>query len=83
MNVKIVLRVLGFLLFVEGVAMLLAFGIALLYNEYDQSAFLISSGINILLGGTIVYLTRNARRDIGRREGYIIVSLVWLVFSFF
>ncbi|WP_372934548.1 TrkH family potassium uptake protein [Mariniphaga sediminis] len=83
MNVKIVLRVLGFLLFVEGVAMLLAFGIALLYNEYDQSTFLISSGINILLGGTIVYLTRNARRDIGRREGYIIVSLVWLVFSFF
>ena len=83
MNVRIVLRVLGFLLFVEGVAMLLAFGIALLYNEYDQSAFLISSGINILLGGTIVYLTRNARRDIGRREGYIIVSLVWLVFSFF
>lgn len=83
MNGKIIFRVLGFLLLVEGVAMLLAFGISILYNEYDQSAFLISSGINIVTGGTLVWLTRNANRDIGRREGYIIVSSVWIVFSFF
>jgi len=50
MNVRIIVRVLGLLLVVEGVAMLLAFFISLLYNEYDQAAFLISSGINIGLG---------------------------------
>jgi trk system potassium uptake protein len=83
MNVRIIFRVLGLLLLIEGVAMLLALIVSVLYREYDQSAFLISSGINILLGIIILYLTRNARRDIGRREGYIIVSLVWIVFSFF
>ncbi len=83
MNVKIIFRVLGLLLLIEGVAMLLALGVSIIYREYDQSAFLISSGINILLGGIIFFLTRNAKRDIGRREGYIIVSLVWIVFSFF
>lgn len=83
MNYKIIFRVLGFLLFVEGIAMILAFFISLIYREYDQIAFLISAGINITLGGLIVYLTRKVNKDIGRKEGYIIVSSVWIVFSFF
>lgn len=83
MNVRIIFRVLGLLLLIEGVAMFLALVVSLIYNEYDQTAFLISSGINILLGGFIFFLTRNAKRDIGRREGYLIVSLVWVVFSVF
>jgi trk system potassium uptake protein TrkH len=83
MNVRIIFRVLGLLLLIEGVAMLLALIVSIVYQEYDSSAFFISSGINVLLGSSILYLTRNARRDIGRREGYIIVSLVWIVFSFF
>ncbi len=83
MNFKIIFRVLGFLLFVEGVAMLLALFISLLYQGYDSTAFIISSGINLSLGGTIILLTRKVRPDIGRHEGYIIVSLVWVVFSLF
>lgn len=83
MNVRIIFRVLGLLLLIEGVAMLLALIVSVIYREYDQSAFLISSGINISLGGFLFMLTRNARPDIGRREGYIIVSSVWVVFSLF
>ncbi|MDD4144418.1 MAG: potassium transporter TrkG [Prolixibacteraceae bacterium] len=82
MNVKIIFRVLGFLLIVEGVAMLLAFGIALIYNEYDQNSFLISSGISIFSGVLLVLLTSGTRKEIGRKEGYIIVSFVWILFSF-
>lgn len=83
MNVRIIFRVLGLLLLIEGVAMLLALAVSMIYKEYDQFAFLISSGINILLGGSLLFFTRNARRDIGRHEGYIIVSSVWIVFSLF
>ena len=83
MNFRIIFRALGFLLLVEGVAMLLALFISILYQEYDKTAFLISSGINLTLGGLVVFFTRNARPDIGRHEGYIIVSLVWVVFSLF
>ncbi len=83
MNFRIIFRVLGFLLFVEGVAMLLALFVSLLYQEYDKTAFLISSGINLSLGGFIIYITRNVLPDIGRHEGYIIVSSVWVVFSLF
>ncbi|PIF03170.1 MAG: potassium transporter, partial [Draconibacterium sp.] len=83
MNSKIIFRVLGFLLIVEGVALLLTLGIALIYNEYDINAFIISAVINLGLGGLIVYLTKNANKSIGKREGFIIVSLVWVIFSVF
>ena len=82
-NFRIIFRALGFLLIVEGIAMILAFAVSLIYKEYDQNAFLISAAINLTLGGFIVFFTSNANKDIGRREGYLIVSLVWIVFSFF
>lgn len=83
MNFKIIFRVLGFLLLVEGVAMLLALGVSLIYGEYDTVGFIISSGINILTGIILVILTAKASKDIGKKEGFIIVSSVWVVFSFF
>ncbi len=83
MNLKIIFRVLGFLLIVEGIAILLALFVSLIYNEHDFPAFLISSLINICIGGIFVLATQKANKDIGKREGFIIVSLVWIVFSFF
>ncbi len=83
MNLKIIFRVLGFLLVVEGVAMLLALAVALIYGEHDIVAFLISAGINLAMGASIVFATSKAKKDIGKREGFIIVSMVWIVFSFF
>ena len=83
MNFKLIIRVLGFLIFVEGVAMLLALAVSLIYGEHDTTAFLISSGICLATGGIIAWLTNGARKDIGKREGFIIVALVWVVFSFF
>ncbi|WP_340114517.1 TrkH family potassium uptake protein [Maribellus mangrovi] len=83
MNLKIIFKVLGLLLLVEGIAMLLAMAVALIYNEHDVLAFIISAGINLGTGGLITALTRNAKKDIGKREGFIIVSMVWLVFSLF
>ncbi|WP_321998069.1 potassium transporter TrkG [Draconibacterium orientale] len=83
MNLKIIFRVLGFLLFVEGIAMGIALLVALIYGESDISAFLISGGINLVIGGLIVAATSKAKKDIGKREGFIIVSMVWIVFSFF
>ncbi|WP_297096911.1 TrkH family potassium uptake protein [uncultured Draconibacterium sp.] len=83
MNLKIIFRVLGFLLFVEGIAMGIALLVALIYGEHDTGAFLISGGINLAIGGLIVAATSKAKKDIGKREGFIIVSMVWIVFSFF
>jgi len=83
MNLKIILKVLGLLLLVEGTAMLITLIVALVHAENDVPAFLISSGINLGVGGVFVALGHNAKRKIGKREGFIIVTLVWVVFSLF
>ncbi len=83
MNLKIIFKVLGLLLLVEGIAMLLALIIAIIYGGNDILAFSISSGINLATGGIITLLSKNAKKDIGKREGFIIVSMVWVVFSLF
>lgn len=83
MNVKLIFRVLGFLLFVEGVAMMLPLMVALFYRGYDLNAFMISSAITIASGAFILAFARQAAKDIGKREGFIIVSFVWILFSFF
>ena len=83
MNLKIIFKVLGLLLLVEGIAMLLALAVAVIYGEHDIFAFIVSAGINLSAGGLITFLSRKAKKDIGKREGFIIVSMVWVVFSLF
>jgi trk system potassium uptake protein TrkH len=82
MNIKIIIRVSGLLMFVEGVAMLLALLVSIIYNEPDKAGIAISAAINIAIGALVIFLTRNVSKDIGKREGFIIVSLVWILFAF-
>jgi trk system potassium uptake protein TrkH len=82
-NKKIIFRLLGLLLIIESVFLLISMGVSYLYEATDAKAFLYSFLISGGLGGLTVFLTRNAKRDFGKREGYIIVSLVWVVLSCF
>ena len=83
LNFKIIFRTIGFLLIGEGLFMLLAMLVAGIYNEGDSLAFAISAGTTICTGGIASLLTRKAKKNIGKREGYIIVSTVWIFFSLF
>ncbi len=83
LNYRIVLLVLGLLLVGEGVFMLITAGVSAIYQEYDLPYFLLSAAICIFLGLILYYSNRKTDKSIGKREGYIIVSMVWIVFSFF
>jgi len=83
MNLKLIIRILGFLIFGEGIALLLSLIVSLIYGEPDLPAFLITSGITLTTGGLLLLLTKKAVKDIGKREGFIIVSFSWIIFSFF
>lgn len=82
-NKKIIFRLLGFLLAIESFFLLISFIVSLIYNDGAGEAFLISFAITFICGGSAVFFTRNSKKDFGKREGYIIVSLVWIVFSLF
>jgi trk system potassium uptake protein TrkH len=83
LNYKFILRIIGFLIIIEGISMILALLVALIYSGPDVSAFIISISICLITGGLILLFTRNAKSSLGRREGFIIVTLVWILFSLF
>jgi len=83
LNFKIIIKILGFLLIVEGISMLIAFGVALIYMEPDVVPILKAALISMAVGGMMVFLARNAAKNITKNDGFVIVSLVWVVFSFF
>jgi len=82
-NVRVILNILGLLLLIEGISMLLPLGVSVYYNEGDIAAIGISAGIAIAIGAFAWLLTQRRDDTITKREGYIIVSTVWIMFSLF
>lgn len=82
-NQKIIWRVLGYLLYIESVLLAACSGFGFYYRESDCYAFLISAAITALVGAVFHYKGRGAERRFGRRDGYIVVSFSWILFSLF
>lgn len=82
-NIRIIARVFSLLLIVEGLFMLLSAGISFLYNEHAASSFIYSAIITIVTGVIVFTPFRNEERVSGNKEGYIIVTGVWVMFSLF
>ncbi len=82
-NIPIVLRVLSFLLIVEAAFMLSGLGFAIYYDE-SIWPLLLSAIITGTVGSIIWFITKkNDKKSIGKREGYLIVSLTWVIISLF
>ncbi|PKQ64990.1 potassium transporter [Labilibaculum filiforme] len=80
---KIILNILGKLLVGESLFLFLSLLVSLIYQEPDSMAFVKSILITFTVGGMSYMLSKGAGKDLGKREGYIIVSIVWVVFSIF
>lgn len=83
MHIRSIIRVLGLLLFIESGFLLLALLVALFYAGDDLLSIAISFGITLFLAFLTYFFTKNVKTTITKREGYLIVALVWVVFSFF
>ena len=82
-NLRIISKIIGSLLFIEAFFMALCVVMAFSYHEDDQMAFLISM---LLTTGSAVFflmLGRHAENTLNRRDAYLLVTAVWLIFSFF
>lgn len=73
----------GALLLIESVFMGLATCVSWWYDDVDLGAFTVSTAITMLAGFIGLAIGRNATSRVGEREGYVIVALVWVVFSIF
>ncbi len=81
---KIILNILGKLLIGESFFLFLSFAVSVLYQETNTTLAFLNSGLIALAIGTLSYLfSKGVKKDLGKREAYIIVSLVWVIFSIF
>jgi len=82
-NWKVIFQIVGFLLIIEGLFMSLGIPFSLYYCETKCLSLLYSGLFTSSAGGVVWFLTRGAQRTIGKREGYIIVSIAWIIISLF
>lgn len=82
-NWKIVSRTYGALLLIESLFMGVPTVVAYACGDPDGAAFAVSTFFTLIVGCIAMYIGRNAQRRVSEREGYLIVALVWIVFSLF
>ncbi|MGI6372317.1 MAG: TrkH family potassium uptake protein [Caldicoprobacterales bacterium] len=82
MNYGVVTKVLGNLLVLEALLMVPSLIVSLIYGQTDSFAFLISMAIMIVLG-LIMGRFGGSNNIIKAREGLTIVTLGWILASFF
>ena len=80
-NIKVVAFILGILLILEGAFMLIAAPISFFYGDTDALYILVSSFLTFLTGFILWGVFRTSNKNVGKREGYIIVSAGWILFS--
>lgn len=81
LNYRIIIHLMGLLLLFNGGFMLIA---ALVSRIYDDGATLditLAAIITLLLGILAMFYTRGHDKEVKKKEGYIIVTLGWIVMS--
>ncbi len=80
MNIKIVLKILGTVLFWESLLMLPSLMISVFDNSYEIKAFIITI-LLCLTAGLILKKIKTNKNEMRKREGYASVAICWLVMS--
>ncbi|WP_075180949.1 TrkH family potassium uptake protein [Pantoea sp. 1.19] len=81
LRIQIVTHLCGLLVFLYGFSMLPPMLIALLDRERSYLAFFTTFAFCALLGGGAWLATRRAGMQLRTRDGFVIISLFWLLFS--
>jgi len=82
-NLRLVLRVMGSLVLIESIVLLAISIIPIIYGENDAYFFLLSSLICFIFAGLSLLLGRKHSPYIGKREGSVIVTFTWIIFTLF
>ena len=82
-NWQQVFKILGVLLMTEALFMLIAALVSYIYGGDDLSAIIESAIITFAAGTAGVLIGGNSTKHFCTREGYLVVGLVWIVFSLF
>ena len=82
-NFRFIANLMGRLLLIESAFLLLCVLIALIYGEHDASAFFYTSLITMSAGFLLSKLIKIKDRVLAQKDGYFMVTMVWIIFSLF
>ncbi len=81
LNYKIIFHFLGLLLLFNGGFMLLASLISVIYKDGVASHILLAGLIVISIGVLSMLLTKKHKKEMNKREGYIVVTFGWIAMT--
>lgn len=82
MNYKLMRYVIGWLIIFESVFMFFSAMVAVIYEEKAVYSFWLSMGIG-LLSGALLVLKKPENKSMHAKEGFVIVSISWIVLSLY
>ena len=82
LNFKVIYRFLGITAILNGLFMFIAFPFSFYNNESQTKGILIAGIITVTIGLLLFFLNKPKNNNIQKKEGYLIVTLGWLILSF-
>lgn len=83
MSFKVIFKITGILLLIEIIFILISLFVSLIYGEADWTFFIQSIAIIFVFAFILLIFSYKNKNKVGKKEGYVIVSSVWVVFSIF
>lgn len=82
-NFRIISKIIGSLLFIESFFMAICLAMAFSFHEDDVMAFMTSTLMTFGSGSIFMFFGHEAENSLSRRDAYVVVTLTWVIFSFF
>lgn len=81
LNYKIIFHFFGLLLLFNGGFMFIATLISFLYKDGVTLQLFLAGLVTLLIGAIAMFKTKGHRKEMNKREGYIVVAFGWIVMS--
>lgn len=82
-NIRVLLRIIGLLLMIEGCFFIIPIATALIYHEKDWACFLMTMIVTLTAGSIMTFGIKPRTPRMGKREGFLLTAMVWVFFSIF
>lgn len=82
-NFRFITNLMGKLLLLESAFLFICIIMAAIYGESDLLAFVYTTAITLITGGAICAFVKVKDRILAKKDGYFMVTMVWIVFSVF
>lgn len=81
LNIQIIISFLGLTSMLNGLFMLFAVPFSIYYGEFEKWGIFYAGITTIAIGFLLWFFNRDAKKILGKKEGYLIVTLGWLMLS--